>query len=401
MMPRQRRADQRIPDGYPWSLQWIPRRITLAIMNITRWRSLLPPTLALCLVLNAGCASGNGDAAATDTPVDSTPTTASTATTSTATGEQVTLVIANPLMDMPEQLIDWAVEVRHATDGGVTFDVRSSFGAEKGYTDAEQAVLDAVQSGEADLGWVGARALPAFDPMLAPMLVDSHDLQERLFESRVPQQLLEEIDVAGVVGVGVLPGPIRRMLGVTRDFRAPEDFAGATIMSDRAGPALETMDALGVAELVPGAEGIEITTLDGLQAQVGAVVGNSYENVARSFTTNLNLWPRPLVLIANEDALAALSAERRDAVRGAADRVFPVVMDTTRQEDLLPETQRAAMCGASLELIELSQSELTALEQAVQGVHDRIAQDGGLAHLEEIRAIKDELGVPPDAFRCS
>ena len=172
-------------------------------------------------------------------------------------------------------------------------------------------------------------------------------------------------------------------------------------MSDLTGPAPETMAALGAGELIPGAEGLDITTLDGIQAQVGAVVGNSYENVARSFTTNLNLWPRPLVLVANDEALAALSDDHRAAVLGAAEQAFPVVMDTTRQEDLLPQSLRAAMCDSGLELIELSPAELTALEQAVQPVHDAIAGNGGAAYLEEIRALKDEAGAPPDAFRCS
>lgn len=80
--------------------------------------------------------------------------------------------------------------------------------------------------GTIDIGWVGARAVPAFDAMLAPMLVDRYDLEGAVFDAGIPTSMLTDLGTPGIVGLGVLPGPLRRIVGVDHPFVAPGDFDG-------------------------------------------------------------------------------------------------------------------------------------------------------------------------------
>jgi len=360
-------------------------------------------TAAVIGILISGCsaadetspeASANPDLSSSDSD--------STTQSDARSDEVVTLTVGNPLMDMPAQLIAWAADVRSRTDKAIVFDVISQYGGDLDtWTDREQLLLDAVASGDVDLAWVGARAIPAFEPLLAPMLIDSHDVQEAVFTAGIPERMLRDAGLEGVTGLGVLPGPHRRMLGVTRDFRTPEDFAGAVVMSDRNDATLRTLEILGAAEAVQGRESNPLDGLDGLVAHTGAVVGNSYQGSAQSFTTNLNLWPRPLVLLANTASLEALSPDHQRALMETARATLPQQMEITRQEDELSGALREGICSSPLTFIELTSDELAAIRSAVEPVLDEMrADETAAAHLDEIIALKEDRRVPPDVFSC-
>ena len=52
-------------------------------------------------------------------------------------------------------------------------------------------MIEDVQAGKVDMGWVGARAFDAvgvtsFQALVAPFLVDSYELQDRVFQAGIP-----------------------------------------------------------------------------------------------------------------------------------------------------------------------------------------------------------------------
>ena len=68
-------------------------------------------------------------------------------------------------------------------------------------------VIADVRSGAIDLGMVAARTFDVngydeFQPLLAPFLVDSYDLQARVFEEGIPAQMASGLDRIGVTAVG-------------------------------------------------------------------------------------------------------------------------------------------------------------------------------------------------------
>ena len=128
----------------------------------------------------------------------------------------------------------------------------------------------------------------------------------------------------GVVGLGILPGPLRKPLGVSRLVR-PEDYAGKTLAFQRSQVAQQTLRALGArgAE-IPSAGAID--AYDGVEQQVDSIDGNGYDKLDKYLTANVNLWPRPIVLFMNSTAFDGLSGRQRAALRDAARVALPATL---------------------------------------------------------------------------
>src|SRR5207244_6643586 len=114
----------------------------------------------------------------------------------------------------------------------------------------ESKTIDAVRRGQADLGAVGARVWDAFGvksfrALVAPFLVDSLALEQRVLAGPLAARMLAGLDRAGVVGLAVLPGPLRRPLGLSRRLVGPADYRRATIAIRLGGVARATFRALG------------------------------------------------------------------------------------------------------------------------------------------------------------
>ena len=114
----------------------------------------------------------------------------------------------------------------------------------------ERGVVQDVRRGRAPLGIVAVRVwdtlgVPSFRALLAPFLVDSLSLERRVLESRLARQMLGGLGKAGVVGVALLPGPLRRPLGLSRRLVGPDDYEGAVVGIRPSGVARATFRALG------------------------------------------------------------------------------------------------------------------------------------------------------------
>ena len=321
----------------------------------------------------------------------------SSADATTEAPDTVTLRFANIVDDLPVQIVAWLVEVQRLSGGSIEFEFVNDYGA--GATSgAESATLADIGSGTIDIGWVGARAFPAFDALLAPMLVDSYELEGAVFDAGIPTRMLAELGAPGIVGLGVLPGPLRRIVGVDHPFVGPADFDGQVIAGDISQLSQDTMRALG-ATPVAGAQGQGLEGLDGLQAHFAAVAGNGYHQEAAAVTANLNLWPRPLAVVINADVLDGLTPSQQAALTDAAAPAVAPSLDASRGEDAFVAD---TLCNGPIQVVEASADDLAAMRAAVQPVYDDLASDAAVAaYLDEIEALKNELGTPPDTLTCT
>ena len=145
------------------------------------------------------------------------------------------LTMAHPNGGVPgPALASWADEVSRRSGG--TLEIEFANGWRLGEPAYEAATIEDVRAGEIDMAWVGARAFDhvgvnSFQALVAPMLVDSYELQAAVFEAGIPEQMLEGLDEIELAGIGVLPGPMRKVLGVSKPFVRPADFAGAIVGS--------------------------------------------------------------------------------------------------------------------------------------------------------------------------
>ena len=340
--------------------------------------------IAGVMVLAVGCGDSNSDRAG-----------------GTRTAEPVVLTMAQGNDEPPKQLVAWADEVAARSDGTLRIEFSNLWRG--GETDYEVGTIEDVKAGKADLAWVGARAfdregVTTFQPLLAPLLVDSQNLQGAVFEAGLPTQMLAGLTKLDVVGLGVLPGPMRKVIGVNRPFVRPTDFVGAVIGIAGSGLAAQTMEVLGATpqDLPTGAA---LGGLDAMEQHVAAISGNNYALEGAHFVTiNLNMWPRPLVMFMNTKRFESLSGDQQTALRAAAGAAVDDALAASRAEDTDAISQ---LCADRMTLTVASDTDLATLRTAVEPVYKHIAADStNHARLDEIIALKNKIGVPPDTAEC-
>jgi len=303
----------------------------------------------------------------------------------------VVLTLANPL-GSSEEVDGFAGEVARLSAGTIRIDVRSRW--RYGQVAFESGLIGDVRAGKADLGVAGSRvwdsvgvtSLRALD---APLLIDGYALQERVVASPLVAQMLQGLAPLGLVGLGVLPGPMRYPFGVARPLRGPSDYAGLRIGVPQSRVGSATVRALGATPVWLGSGG-PIAGLDGIEGGIGLIQGSSQY---RYLTGNVVLWPRPLVVFASREALAKLTPGQRRILARA------VAADAAPETSVLRDEQRTAiadLCRShQLRLVVAGSADLVALRRAVRPVYAQLERDPGtrrqIAAIEAMRA-----GIAPE-----
>ena len=159
----------------------------------------------------------------------------------------IVLTLANGNHDH-EALQPFAEAIATATDGTVT--IRFEDAAHEGETAYESAIIDDVVAGTYDMAWVAprpwhARGVTSFDALTAPFLVDSYALQRAVLESDLEQEMLAGLDGTGLVGLGILPGPLRHVATAEGSFRSAADLRGKVVGIQESEIAEKTFEAMG------------------------------------------------------------------------------------------------------------------------------------------------------------
>ena len=301
----------------------------------------------------------------------------------------------------PAQLTAWADQVRALSKGSITIDFKN--GWRLGQTDYEVQTMHDVQQGKIDMASVGARALDrvgvtSFQALLAPMLVDSYDLESRIFDKGIPNQMLAGVGAADLVGVGVLPGPLRKIMGISKPFLTSTDFAGAKIADQDSALTQQTLQAWG-ATAVPAPSGAKLTGVDGYEQQLESIDGNHYDLTAKYTTANLNLWPRPLVIIMGKAAAARLSPAQQSVLRDAVHAALVPSLDASRQED---QQALPGLCATPMTLPSATQQQLADLRAAAKPIYASLRRNQSTkTWLDQIQALKDQLNAAPEAATCA
>ncbi|MFG1625285.1 TRAP transporter substrate-binding protein [Kribbella sp. NPDC049227] len=318
-----------------------------------------------------------------------------------ADGETRVLTFAQPNGEVPVQLQAWADNVARRSDGSLRIEFTNQW--RDGEADFESGTVRDVQEHKVDMAWVGARVLDkvgvtSFQALLAPMLVDSYDLEAKVFEAGIPAQMLQGVDAIDVVGIGVLPGPLRRVLGIRKPLVSPEAFAGTTVAIQDSALTATTLQAWGAkSRAVPS--GAKLSGVDGYEQQLDSIVGNHYAETARYVTANVNLWPRPLVLLMAKDTDKTLDDRQRKALRDAVNDVLSPTFDELRAED---GKATSALCQAGMTFTVASADSLRDLRSTLQRVYDQLGtNDKTSAWLAKIEDLKTTVAVGPDLATCS
>jgi TRAP-type C4-dicarboxylate transport system substrate-binding protein len=344
--------------------------------------SILIATLVVALIASA-CSGASGDKAG-----------------GTRTKRPVVLTLANH-EDAPEDIQFWIEEVQRRSGGSLRIQVTNRWRDQE--ADYDKGTIADVQAGKVQLAKVAARAydtvgVTSFQALLAPLLIDNPTLEQRVLESDLAGQLLAGTGKLDLVGLAVLPTRLRKPLGLSRPLVAVEDYRGARIGVREGEVAKATFTALGAnpVEYVPGGP---LVGLDGIEADLGVIKGNEYDQQAKAVTANVTLWPKPVTVVINQKVFQSLTASQQDALRGVGPAVVSRQLAFLRG---LTEEDRGILCRRGLRFVRASDRDLSGLRRAVQPVYDRIARNAQTRTLlRRIQAMKHETAAAPDAPACS
>jgi TRAP-type transport system periplasmic protein len=293
-------------------------------------------------------------------------------------------------------LTEFAGEVERLSEGALQ--IRIVKAGHEG-ADYEAATIRDMRRGRADLAFAGSRAWDEFGverlrALGAPLLIDSYRLQERVLASNLVDPMLEELRPLGLVGIGILPGPIRRPLGAEQLLAAPDDFRGLTIGTQQSRVADATLRALGADPRRYSAGVPNLNGIDGVEHSVQGIEAAGLDIDGSHLMTNVDLWPRPVVLFANEASYRDLTADQRRVLRAAAANAVPKRTATERATE---EESSANMCRKAKVTFEAaSPSELRALRRAVEPVYTKLERHTGTrAAIEAIERLKQATEAPP------
>jgi len=263
----------------------------------------------------------------------------------------------------------------------------------------EAGIIRDVKAGKAALGAAGSRAFEdtALEALHAPLLIDSYPYERKVLESPIAAGMLDELEPLGVVGIGILPGPMRKPLGAT-PLAAPEGYVGATIAFQHSRVAEATLRLLGARAAEIPISG-PIDRYDGVEQQVSSIASNLYDKTAPYLAANVNLWPRPAVVFANPKAFAGLDDRQRTALRQAAPAALPATLKLEQHDDVEGTT---ALCGRGVTFLIASDPELAAVRRAVRPVYAELRRHPSTrAAIAEIQALRPGVAAGPDAPACS
>jgi TRAP-type C4-dicarboxylate transport system substrate-binding protein len=282
--------------------------------------------------------------------------------------------MANPLGDSTA-LTEFVTQVDTLTGGSVRIDVKSDW--RSGEVDYETGLIADVKADKADLGVAGSRAFDtagvlSLRALHAPLLITSYAAEEQVLKSPVVGEMLKGLDSVGLTGIGILPGDLRRPLGVKGRLVKPADYAGRTIGTQQSAVADSTMRALGSKPVRFPVKG-QIDGFDGIEQQISAIQGNGYDKVGKYLSANVALWPRPFVVFAATKTLDRLSAAQRQALQQAAAAALPASMARVLDGE---KESLGNLCRAKLlTVLQATPDDLAALRKAVQPVYDDLERD--------------------------
>jgi TRAP-type transport system periplasmic protein len=302
----------------------------------------------------------------------------------------VDLVLANH-DDSSESVGAWAEAVERLSDGSIR--IRISNNWRQGESKYEQATVGDVRHGKVALAAVAARAydeigVTSFQPLVAPMLIDSRELERRVLRDDIAHRALAGTEQLGLTGLALLPTELRRPVGLTRNLTSPDDYAGASVYTREGKAGRATLEALGARPLhLPKEQWYE--SVDGAEIGLGAI-RHGPEEVRRNaaITSNVVLWPQPVTIVMQREAFDELSERQQTALREAVDKAFE---PESRSVSSLADEDRDVLCRVGAKFVEATPAQVSELRAAVQPVYRMIERGAGNADaIESIRGLKGD-----------
>jgi TRAP-type C4-dicarboxylate transport system substrate-binding protein len=297
-------------------------------------------------------------------------------------------------------LAEYAQAVSRESEGTLQIRFENEWRASD--VDHERHTIADIRAGKADMAAVSVRAfdtvgVQSFEPLLAPFGIDSYALERRVLESDLPDRMLRDVERVHVVGVALLPGELRRPLGVSRPLLTAADYRGARIGIRPSELSARTVTVLGGTP-VPYLSGSEAARLDGADVALDSAEGDRLDGPARTLATNVVLWPRPVAIVIDPDAYDGLSDAQRRALHAAGRSAIRPMSASLESGDR--ESAGVVCRRHQVDFPSATPSQLLALRAGVRRVRREIERrPANRAALREIAAMRAGL-EPEPAIAC-
>src|SRR5215472_1329435 len=266
----------------------------------------------------------------------------------------------------------------------------------------ETGLIRDVRAGKAQLGITASRAfdtvgIDSFQALQAPFLIDSYALERKVLGSSIPAMMLGGLRPYGLVGLGILPGPLRRPLGFGRPLLAASAYKGARIGIRPSGVTADVFRALGA---VPVAQkrsnsGESTAGLTGIEGHAN-LIDSGFAIPGAVLTGNVVFEPRPDVIFLNQRAYASLTAGQRNILYRAVAQAR-----TAGAYQGNDAASVADLCRRGIKVVSASPADLAGLRSAVRPVYRALESNPSTrVFINEITAMRQTVGGSPGAVTC-
>ena len=315
-------------------------------------------------------------------------------------GDPVTLRLAtvNGDLKFTPQIQYFVDRIDELSEGNVRVEIAYEVGSFA--ANAETKVVDSVASGKFDMGFVGTHVFESMGvdslrALTAPMLIDSYALEDAVVESEIPSRMMDGLDSIGVTGITILSGALRKPVAVKAPLLRPADWEGITFGVPKSEGQEQAIRQLATPMQVIGDSrdiALEEGTIDGFESSLLAYRLNGQAPAAPYVTSNVNLWPQTLAVVANPDALAELTDEQRAWLQEAADHAAgrsAALVDTDA-------FNLKAACEAGARFSEASETDLLAMQREFVPAYAILGEDSATsASIGQIQELKRSITPEP------
>lgn len=315
----------------------------------------------------------------------------------TKTSGQITLKMETP--DSPQASAEFfAKRVDQLTHGHLRVIQAADYSSADPANEVRLAA--ALRQGKVQMAYMPSRAwerdggrVLGFRALQAPFLITSYPLLHQVATGPVARQLLASLRRENVVGLGLVPDELRRLLSRKPLFSAG-DFQGARIRVVTSPTTERIFRALGaepVTNLTADQVGPALAAgkLAAVETSMQAIANNSYNKQASYLAANLPVFAKTQTIAISKRTFGRLDSGDRKALEDAA-------AATAAQAD--PGTQERselkAICTSGLRIAPVSAAGIESLQRAASPVYAQLESDASTKQaIGAIQQLKQQVPV--------
>ncbi len=261
----------------------------------------------------------------------------------------------------------------------------------------EREILENVINGTIDMSSNSTPIIttiaPALEALQLPFLLNSYDIEQKVFQSEAMKKLLDSVGES--IGVKIL-GPhdlgMRHIANNIREVTSPDDLKGLKLRTVQSPIMTDIFQALG-ASPTPMAYGevytaLQTGTIDGEEINLTSIVSEKHLEVLK-YVTLTRQFPFPAVILMNREKFNQLSDEDKQIIEEAAAETQDYMFAEIKKID---EEALAKIKDAGIKVTELSEEQLEAFVRQTESLYEKyMAKDPLIAEfVTAVRELKGE-----------